>query len=113
MKSLTLAVIILLTLCLTVSGSAIIMNRQLYQMENDVIKCGEEKDDILAIYENYKAREWLFSICVADGLIYNLESAFTDWINSEDNEAKAAKSRLILEINHIRRLNGVNIKSIL
>ena len=113
MKGLTLATITLIVLTIAVSGCGIIIDAQLGQIEKAVTVCTDTKEAMTSVYQAFRSREWIFSICVADGLLYNLETAFTEWITSGENERNATKSRLIQEINHIKRLNGFNLKAIL
>ena len=69
------------------------------------------------IYEKYKSAETFMSLTVSHDDLTNIEDCFVEMIASLDvsdvDGAKIAKSRLINSLEHLRRLCGFNIDSII
>ena len=69
------------------------------------------------IYTKYKSEEIFMSLTVSHDDLTNIEDCFVEMIASLDvsdvDGAKIAKSRLINSLEHLRRLSGFNIDSII
>ena len=116
MKAIICSLLSLLLLFLAVTGAALTIEHKMDALIDEITDA-DGKENATALYESYKGDRWLLSVCVADGLIFDLENAFGEWCDSLNaglpEEAEIAKSRLIRNLSHIKRLSGFNLKAIL
>lgn len=116
MKSIIGSVSTLIILILTVIAATVLLDAKTAALIDDISSTEDCEEEISELYEKYRKEEWILSLCVSDDLLYNTEDAFGEWRESVKNGASdtsgSAKSRLIRNLTHIRRLSGFNFKAI-
>lgn len=123
MKVKIFAVAILVTVvCFTVFDT-FFLQRQLGQLKESVerLNVSEEnskaEDETRALSREFMQKERFISLSVNHEDLTNIEEAFTELIAElsvgEYNNATVAKNRLVDAFEHLRRLSGCNIDSII
>lgn len=102
------------TKILTDKIDKIIEETESLNLDDEIQIAGENAKKI---YEKYKSAETFMSLTVSHDDLTNIEDCFVEMIASLDvsdvDGAKIAKSRLINSLEHLRRLCGFNIDSII
>lgn len=93
------------------------INRITRDVEDIEIDKSEAKDEAERIFEQYMEREHYISLTVSHDDLTRIEEEFCEMISrlkaGDNEEAKVAKDRLIHSLEHLRRLSGFNIDSII
>ncbi len=117
MKEKVMAVCMLFAVLCFVTVNTIVLDRQiesLVEMVND-ISLDEEKAEI--IYKIFKQKKSYMSLTVSHEDLTSIEECFIElsgYIKDEDEgNAQTAKNRLVFYLEHLRRLSGLNIDSII
>ena len=90
------------------------------EVDNVEIMNGESsvtKEEFYRIFEKYRSYETYFSLTVNHDDLTNIEDGFAELIGNlevDDTEgAEVIKNRLLYSLEHLRRLSGINIDSII
>jgi hypothetical protein len=121
MKEKILAVVILILVVGSVVANAIIINRKIEttiaEVEKITITESNTKNQAEAVFENFLEREHYISLTVSHEDLMQTESDFADMIGclaaGDTQGALTAKYRLLRSLEHLRRLSGFNIDSII
>ena len=115
MKSVIISSIAMLFLLAFVISSALITHRILVDVGNDV-ESAESYIDYERISEAFERSERFLSLTLSDNTLCEIEYSILeirDYLkHGSEDEANAAKSRLLSKIREARRLSGLNPRSI-
>ena len=122
MKSVKLAYFLLFFSLIAVISNSIVLNKLITDTLNSTKNILDKEDEKLyleyeEIYESFKSKEAYISLTVNHEDLTDVESSFAEIIGA----AKAGdlesiitiKSRLIDSLDHLRRLSGITLDSIL
>ena len=116
MRAILWSVTTILILALTVVGAALMIDVKADALIALAEKTDDDGEQISRLYGEYQRSEWLLVLCVSDEVLFNTEESFGEWRESVKDgmkeEASLAKDRLIRNLWHIKRLSGLNFKSI-
>ena len=122
MKIVKSAYVILCFTLLSVIANSIVLNILIAKTLNDVKDLPDYLTDVSYsecenLYNNFKKQEKYISLTVNHEDLTEVESSFAEMlgaIKANDSESVLSiKSRLIDALEHLRRLSGINIDSIL
>lgn len=121
MRDKILAVVILLLVIGLTVANTLLLEKEISQITSDVesieIDKSEAKDEAERVFDHYMEREHYISLTVSHDDLTRIEEEFCEMISrlkaGDNEEAKVAKDRLIHSLEHLRRLSGFNIDSII
>ena len=122
MKSVRIAYTLLCFSLLAVITNSIVLNTLITQTLNSVNSISESNPQLAyeeyeSIHEDFKSKEVYISLTVNHEDLTDVESSFAEIIGAaKANDEKAIttiKSRLIDSLEHLRRLSGISLDSIL
>ena len=123
MKVKIFAVGILITVVGFTIFDTVFLQRQLSQLRESAAgldvsdKNPNAEEDAKALSREFMKKERFISLSVNHEDLTNIEEAFTELIAelsvSEHNDAEVAKNRLVDAFEHLRRLSGCNIDSVI
>ena len=120
MKTVIIAHIILLSVTVSVVINSGVCKVLVDRTINEIEKTDTDsatREDYQRIFDKYMARQQYIGLTVSHDDLTNIEDCFVEMIASLDvsdvDGAKIAKSRLINSLEHLRRLCGFNIDSII
>lgn len=121
MKSVRFAYSVFLILVIAVLLNSIAIGKVI-DLISEELSLAEEtdmtiaKDEYAVIYDKYKRYELYISLTVNHDDLSNIEDSFSEIIGAAKAEDEAgiltAKKRLSEQLNHVKRIAGVNIDSI-
>lgn len=115
MKSVRIAAVLLVLVVAAVVANAIAVRNIIGGILHEVEIASE--DEYGKIFEHYKNIETYVSLSVDHEDMMNIELAFAELIGAVDagdeESVAVVKSRLKYSLEHLRRLSGINIDSIL
>ncbi len=122
MKSIVLSVSVIVLIAIGVVISSLTVSGTLSIIEDEVDEYSNLGDfekvtaDFSRMLENYKAKTPFLSLFIRDALIYDIEKSFLDIISYAEAEdisgVMSAKARLHADIEEIRGLTEISLKSI-
>ena len=120
MREKVVAVVLLLSLLTAVTVNTVYLTNKLDEICRSICDLDiktEEKTQAEAIYEEYNQAKTIISLTVSHEDLTNIDDAFVQMISyisvGNVEEAEVTKSRLIASLQHLRRLSGFNIDSII
>ena len=121
MKEKIIAIAILCIIAIGVSANTLMLRQSIAELEDKIdeidIKSGTSLLDLKEIYEEYKEKKYLLSLTVSHDDLTSVDECFIDAIgylkSGNIENADVVKSRLKYFLEHLRRLSGLNIDSII
>ena len=124
MKEKVTAILLLIFLLSAVCINTLYLTSEIDKITNAVTlinidknKKSETKSEAERVFDQYKRAEIIISLTVSHEDLTNIEDCFVEMIAylsiDDTDNASVAKSRLINSLEHLRRLSGLNIDSII
>ncbi len=121
MKEKILAIVILISVISFVTANTLVLNKQIKEMIENVKSLEVDADDAKENAEKYHSdfmeKEQYMSFTVSHDDLTSIEDCFVEmigYLSVEDiDSAEVTKSRLINYLEHLRRLSGFNMDSVI
>ena len=107
-----------------VAANTYVIDRKIYSLHESLAKVKIDADStalaqkaVADIFEKYRSSETYISLTVNHDDLTNIEDNFAELIGNlsvgDSDGAAITKSRLLCSLEHLRRLSGINIDSII
>ncbi len=121
MKEKIAAVILLFVIIISVWVNTVMLDQCIGELMDEIDKISIKENDAFQkfnnLYEEFKSRETYFGFTVSHDDLTSIEECFVEAVsyleNGNTDEAEIAKNRLWYYLEHLRRLSGFNIDSII
>jgi hypothetical protein len=121
MKEKIIGVIIFVIVTCSVLVNTVVIDRSLFEIICEVDKIDVRQDNakemLISLYDGFKSKELFLSLSVSHDDITSIKTGFVDAISylEQDDlpDAEVAKNRLRYFLEHLRRLSGINIDSVI
>lgn len=121
MKEKIFGTTVFIAVCAFVIINTMVIEKQVTEIIDDISRINFEHVDVehtvTSIYDRFKSNEIYFSLTVNHEDITDIEECFIEMAGylavGDTAEARVRKNRLIGSLEHLRRLSGFNVDSII